>query len=70
MDDQRTPPPSTETPAAAPGAASGPTYRRVELDGLVIETDLPDNIPVMAAEMDLFELYFADLIDAILQQSP
>jgi hypothetical protein len=44
-----------------------PVRQRHEGNGLVIDHDLPDQLPILPAEIDLFRLYFADLLDDALK---
>jgi hypothetical protein len=44
-----------------------PVRQRHEGNGLVIDHDLPDQLPILPAEIDLFRLYFADLLDEALK---
>lgn len=49
------------------GVPDTPGHRRNEQDGLVIDQNLPDNLPILSAEIDLLRLYFADLLDDVLK---
>ena len=46
-----------------------PSYKRFERDGIVILSNLPDNLPILPAEIKLLEMYFSDLIDDALKAS-
>jgi hypothetical protein len=71
MEDQltqmHTPDPAAESGPATARASGVPVRQRHEGNGLVIDHDLPDQLPILPAEIDLFRLYFADLLDDALK---
>ena len=71
MDDQltqmHTPDLAAESGPAMACESVAPIHQRHECNGLVIDHDLPDQLPILPAEIDLFRLYFADLLDDALK---
>jgi hypothetical protein len=54
-----------------PATPLAPGFQRVECsNGIVITHNLPDRIPILPAEIDIFRLYFSDLIDEALKPKP
>jgi hypothetical protein len=41
--------------------------QRIECGGIVLDHDLPDQLPILPAEIDLLSRYFADLIEQALK---
>jgi hypothetical protein len=71
MEDQltqmHTPDLAAESGPASPCASGMPVRQRHEGNGLVIDHDLPDQLPILPAEIDILRLYFADLLDSALK---
>jgi hypothetical protein len=71
MEDQptqmHTPDPAAESDPATTCASNAPVRHRHECNGLAIDHDLPDQLPILPAEIYLFRLYFADLLDDALK---
>ena len=64
---KHTPDPAAESGPATACESVAPIRQRHECNGLVIDHDLPDQIPILPVEIDLFRLYFADLLNDALK---
>jgi hypothetical protein len=62
-----TPDPAAESGPETTYASGALVRKRHEGDGLVIYHDLPDQLPILPAEIELLRRYFADLIEQALK---
>jgi hypothetical protein len=71
MDAPSSPHLPVETPAnsGADAVCSTPKHLRqsIECGGIVLDHDLPDQLPILPAEIDLLGRYFADVIEQALK---
>lgn len=74
MDAPSSPQPSAETTAnsGVDALCSTPNHhrQRIECGGIVLDHDLPDQLPILPAEIDLLSRYFTDLIEQALKAPP